>query len=120
MNEKNETERLEAQLRSWKPRVASATLERRLFQPVRRSPGTAWRAGWLAPAAACLMLAISLLNPQNTADMSHRARSAGLVAMISSNQSYAAYLPGSFSRTHNQLESFAARGGFLSPTNLMQ
>jgi len=116
----NEMDVLEAQLRSWKPRRPSATLERRLFKSTRPETGMFSLAGWLAPAAACLILAISLLNPHSAGDLSDRTRPGGLVAMIASNQSYAAYLPGSFRRTHNQLESFAVRGGFLSPTNLIQ
>ncbi len=78
-------------------------------------------AGWFASAAACLLFAGLILNPQSTATLSGSLPSGGLVALVLSNQSYAAYLPGSFQRTHNQLETFpkASSGGFLSPTNLI-
>ena len=78
-------------------------------------------AGWFAPAAACLILAGVIFNPRSVATLSDASAAGGMVGMIMSNQSYAAYLPGSFQRTHNQLETFssAASGGFLSPTNLI-
>ena len=78
-------------------------------------------AGWLAPAAACLLFAGVILNPQSAATLSGSPPTGGLVALVLSNQSYAAYLPGSFQRTHNQLETFpgASSGGFFSPTNLV-
>jgi len=77
-------------------------------------------AAWLAPAAACLLFADLILNPQSTATLSGTSASGGMLGLILSNQSYAAYLPGSFQCAHNQLETFAAFGGFLSPTNLIQ
>jgi hypothetical protein len=78
-------------------------------------------AGWLAPAAACLMFAGLILNPQSAPTLSGSTQSGGLRALILSTQSYAAYLPGSFQLTHNQLETFpkASSGGFYSPTNLI-
>ena len=123
MNEMNELDPLEARLRSWTPRRPSATLERRLFARATVSPRPALLAGWLAPAAACLILAGSLLNPQNAGTLSGTSPSGGLAALALSNQSYAAYLPGSFQRTHNQLETFSKSGsdvGFVSATNLIQ
>lgn len=102
---------LETQLQSWKPRRPSATLERQLFRRAARRPRPALVAGWLAPAAACLLLLGSLLNPQSAATLTGDPHSGGLLALISSNQSYASYLPGSFERTHNQLEAFSQAGG---------
>jgi len=111
---------LEARLRSWQLRRPSATLERRLFRraTVGLRPGVL--AGWLAPVAACLIFAGLILNPQSAATLSGPPQSGGMVALVSSNQSYAACLPGRFERTHNQLEAFALDGGFLSPTNLIR
>ena len=111
MNELNELDPLETQLQSWKPRRPSATLERRLFRRAARGPRPALVAGWLAPAAACLLLLGSLLNPQSAATLTGDPHSGGLLALIASNQSYASYLPGSFERTHNQLEAFSQAGG---------
>jgi hypothetical protein len=59
---------------------------------------------WLAPATAALFLTCILLNQRN-APMASPA-TAPLIAMIlSSNQSAAAYLPGSFQREQNRLPS---------------
>ena len=59
---------------------------------------------WLAPAMAGLFLTCILLN-QRAAPMASPA-TAPLIAMIlSSNQSAAAYLPGSFQREQNRLPS---------------
>jgi hypothetical protein len=120
MNEKNEMERLEAELRCWMPRRPSATLERRLFRRATPRPMPAMVAGWLAPAAACLMFAGLILNPQSGGVSSDSPVSGVMAGLILSNQNYAAYLPGSFQRTHNQLETFAACGGRQSPTNFAQ
>jgi hypothetical protein len=131
MNEQNEMDRstlrsaatedgLEAQLRCWRPRRPSATLERRLFRRERARPMPAMVAGWLAPTAACLMFAGLILNPQSAATLSGSTQSGGLMALILSNQSYAAYLPGSFQLTHNQLETFAACGSQQAVTNFAQ
>jgi hypothetical protein len=133
MNEMNELEPLEAQfrparardlsvLRCWMPRHPSAALERRLFHRATAGPRPELVAGWLAPAAACLLFAGLVLNPQGAGTLSGPPESGGMVALILSNQSYAAYLPGSFQRTHNQLETFSrtASDGFFSPTNLIR
>jgi len=59
---------------------------------------------WLAPAIAALFLTCIILNQRN-APMASPA-TAPLIAMIlSSNQSAAAYLPGSFQREQNRLPS---------------
>ena len=107
-------------MRCWMPRRPSATLERRLFRRVTPRPKPAMVAGWLAPAAACLMFAGLLLNPQGAGVSSGSPQSGGMVGLILSNQSYASYLPGSFQRTHNQLEAFAACGGQQAVTNFAQ
>jgi len=63
-----------------------------------------------------------VLNPQGAATLSGSPQPGGMLALILSNQSYAAYLPGSFQRTHNQLETFTrtSSSGFFSATNLIQ
>jgi hypothetical protein len=122
MNEKNELDPLEARLHSWTPRRPSAVLERRLFRPAAVKPRSVMLAGWLAPAAACLIFAGAVLNPRSTSTLPGSQQPRGMIALILSNQSYAAYLPGSFKRTHNQLETFSKTsiGAFASATNLMQ
>jgi hypothetical protein len=108
MNEMNELEKL---LVSWTPRRPSARLERRLFAP---APAAAevllpFRLSWLAPATAGLMLLCVLFN-QLYGSTAYRSASPGpLVAMILSNQSAAAYLPGSFKAERNNLPADAFR-----------
>jgi hypothetical protein len=111
MNEMNESEK---QLLSWTLRRPSAGLERRLFA-VAAAPAEVllpFRLTWLAPAAAALMLMCVLLNQHYGAAFSDSARSGPLVAMILSNQSAAAYLPGSIQADHNNLPADA----FSSPS----
>jgi len=62
----NETNLSENQLRSWQPRRPSAALERRLFARVnprlRLRIEITWAIRLLAPAAACLLVALSALH----------------------------------------------------------
>src|SRR5262245_40067987 len=132
MNEMND---LEMQLRSWAPRRPSAKLRERIFAAsqeaedaarsearaacsVARDPmlpiiesiaaiahrlkPTSFR--WLAPAMAALFLACILLN-QHSAPIAASTTSPFIAMILSSNQSAAAYLPGSFQREQNGLPS---------------
>jgi hypothetical protein len=94
-------ETLENRLRSWSPRRPSAKIEARLFgAPTRLAPKTGWLIGSLAPAAACLLLTLSMFNPGNTGrSLNHEP----LVAMILSNQNYAAYASDNFRQSENNL-----------------
>ena len=47
----------EEQLRSWRPRRPSARLKRRIFRAAGFQIDLVWTVRWLAPAAACLLLA---------------------------------------------------------------
>jgi hypothetical protein len=62
--------------------------------------GTAVPFGWFAPVTAALLLACIVFN-QHAGPATARATNAPLVAMIISNSSSAAYLPGSFQRDQN-------------------
>jgi len=100
---------LERQLLSWTPRRPSARLEGRLFAP---TPAAAevllpFRLSWLAPVTAGLMLMCVLFNQRYGAGLSRAAGPAPLVAMILSNQSVAAYLPGSVQAERNNLPADA-------------
>ncbi len=98
-----ETDSLETRLRSWRPRRPSAKLERRLFgAPARLLPKVAWLLGSLAPATACLLLTLSMFNPGNSG---HSLRHEPLVAMILSNQNYAAYASDNFRGAQNNLSA---------------
>jgi hypothetical protein len=105
MNETNEMNELETQLGLWTPRHPSARLERRLFA-AGAAPVEAllpFRFTWLAPATAALMLMCVLFNQRYAASLSAATTPGPLVAMILSNQSAAAYLPGSFKAEQNNL-----------------
>jgi hypothetical protein len=112
---------LEKPLRSWKPRRASARLERGLFgRPPRQS---ALALPWLAPALACGLWALMIVNPHNTGGLvAESAEGKSMAALSLSNQSYAAYLPGSFTMDQNRWDTFrwtntsvfrSSRGPFL-------
>ena len=106
MNEMNE---LETQLLSWTPRRPSAKLERRLFA-AGLAPAEVllpFRFSWLAPATAALMLMCVLFNQRYGPTFSRSASPGPLVAMILSNQSAAAYLPGGVQAERNSLPADA-------------
>lgn len=96
---------LEMQLGLWTPRHPSARLERRLFAagavPVEAL--LPFRFTWLAPATAALMLMCVLFNQRYGPTLSAATNPGPMVAMILSNQSAAAYLPGSFKAEQNNL-----------------
>ena len=106
MNEINE---LEKWLHSWTPRRPSARLERRLF-PARSAPEEIllpFRFGWLAPTTVALALMCVLFNQRYGAPSSAQTGTNPMVAMILSNQSAPAYLPGSFQAEQNNLPADA-------------
>ena len=109
MNKMNETSELENQLLLWTPRRPSAGLERGLFAggvaPAEAMPP--FRFTWLAPVTATLMLMCVLFNQHYGATFSASAGAGPLVAMILSNQSAPAYLPGSFQAEHNNVPADA-------------
>ena len=116
MNELNE---LEKWLYSWTPRHPSAKLERRLFG-ARPAPVEAllpFRFGWLAPTTVALALMCVLFNQRYGAPSFAPTGASPMVAMILSNQSSAAYLPGSFQAEQNNLpaDAFKWTRGSSSP-----
>ena len=126
MNEMND---LEMQLRSWAPRRPSAKLKAGIFTSNRgaelqtgsgaHAACSVWRVPfglnlahwlkptsfrWLAPVTAALFLTCILLN-QRSAPLAAPSTSPLIAMILSSNQSAAAYLPGSFQREQNGLPS---------------
>jgi hypothetical protein len=98
-----EMDSLENRLRSWQPRRPSAKLKRRLFAaPASIMPKVAWLIGSLAPATACVLLTLSVFNPENTGRL---LRHEPMTAMILSNQNYAAYASDNFREEQNGLFS---------------
>ena len=114
----NEMNPLETQLRSWTPRRPSVKLERRLFGRKRSAPQSAAMLGWLLPATACFLFVCLLSNPENIAPFADQSQRGRLVALSLSNQSYAPFLPGSFQRTANRLDSFEWTNGGSSTSSL--
>jgi hypothetical protein len=77
-----------------------------------------FRFTWLAPATAALMLMCVLFNQRFGPALSTAASPGPLLANILSNQSAAAYLPGSFQAEQNNLPADAfkwARGSRAAP-----
>jgi hypothetical protein len=109
MIEMNESSALEKLLLSWTPRRPSAGLERRIFvtRPATAEALPSFRFSWLAPATAALMLLCVLFNQRYGPAVSGSATAGPLVAMILSNQSAAAYLPGSVQAEQNNLPADA-------------
>lgn len=70
--------------------------------------------GWLAPAAACLLLAVSVLKQGDggLTDLSDGSRQWTTVAL--SNQSYAPYLPANYRGSENRLDTFEWTNGGAS------
>jgi len=109
---------LEKQLYSWTPRRPSARLERRLFaaRTILADALAPFRLSWLAPATATLALLCVLFNQRYGPTFSASASAGPMVAMILSNQSAAAYLPGSVQAEQNNVPADAFRwAGSHSP-----
>ncbi len=94
---------MEIQLRSWALRRPSPKLKRQIQRRAAiAEPEPTFRFGWLAPATAALMLMAALFNQRNNPAISG-STSNSMVAMMMSNPSAPAYLPGSFKAEHNSL-----------------
>ena len=120
-------------MRSWIPRRPSAGLEQRIFNQQHKSKSRKQKAEvrfqlstfnfqlcrfWLVPVTACLLFACLILNQHGAASGSTTPRAGAMVALILSNQSYAAYLPGSFQRAVNRLDTFGWTNGGGFPSSM--
>lgn len=124
----NEVKELERQLRSWAPRRPSPRLEQRILASA-QAPGAgeppadaelrvpSFRLNWLAPATVALLFLCVLFNPRNNLP---RPGSAEIIAVALSNQSAAAWLPGSFACGQNSLpaETFGWTNGRSSTSSI--
>lgn len=99
MNE-NEMNLLENRLRSWQPRRPSPKVKRRLFGSTAQREAINLSLRWIAPAAACLMLAIAILNQESAFSRGSSPRQP-IVGVICSNFMYTNFLPGSRPQGHN-------------------
>jgi hypothetical protein len=80
----------------------------------------AWFLGWLAPATACALLTLSVFNSGNSLP-GGSSRHEPMVAMMLSNQSYAACISGAFQSGQNDPPSITVdwtnRSGSTSSMN---
>jgi len=95
MKELNVTE---TQLRSWQPRPPSANLKKKIFSTDTAAPAATWLWGGLAPAMACVLLTLMILN-RNGENLGSKP----MTALILSNQNCAAYAAGCAQTTQNHL-----------------
>jgi hypothetical protein len=86
MNE-NEMNLLENRLHSWQPRRPSPRVKRRLFGPTAQREAITLSLRWIAPAAACLLLAFTILYQESAFPNGTSARQP-IIGLISSNLSY--------------------------------
>jgi hypothetical protein len=93
---------LEDQLASWKPRRPSARLKQRLFPGSHARPELFRVLNWVAPATVCVMLAVAALR-QETGLSDASPRQDHMVAMMMSNSSVIAYLPGGSSQVEQNI-----------------
>jgi hypothetical protein len=92
----------ETPLPSWRPRRPSAGLKRRIFSAQPATPtATAW-LGWLAPATACALLTLLVFNSGNGLPAGSGSHGT-MMAMILSNQNYAAFAPDGPQNVQNRL-----------------
>jgi hypothetical protein len=80
----------------------------------------AWFLGWLAPATACALLTLTVFNSASSLPGS-TSRHEPMVAMMSSNQSYAACVSDAYQRGQNDPPSITVdwtnRSGSTSSLN---
>lgn len=108
---------LEHQLRSWQPRRPSRKLKRRLFGAAVRREALALSLRWVAPAAACLLLTLTILT-QDAVFSRGRAVQQPLIGVICSNLNYNSLLPGDRPQGDNSIApasfEWTNPGGFTS------
>jgi hypothetical protein len=97
-----ETNELENQLNSWKPRRPSAKIKRRLFPTPHARPELVRMLNWLAPATVCMLLALAAFRQENSLPVA-APHHEPLIAMILSNQNAVVYLPGGSSQIEHNL-----------------
>ena len=114
---------LEIQLRCWALRHPSAKLKQRILESATSAPVEtvqSFRFAWIAPAVTALFLVLVTFNQRQDPALSGSSHSTTVVAMIMSNQTAPAYLPGSFKSTHNSVsaETFEWTNGSHSTSSI--
>jgi hypothetical protein len=93
---------LENQLRSWRPRRPSPKLKRRIFGAAARREAVTLSLRWLAPAAACLLLALTIVK-QGPGFAVGSSGTGPLLGVISSNLIYTNVVPHNGSSGDNRV-----------------
>ena len=91
-------------MRSWQPRRPSAGLKRRIFPARANTLRTATFLGWLAPVTACALLTLWVFNSESGLPAGSNSHGV-IMAMVLSNQNYAAYAPDGSQNVQNRLSS---------------
>lgn len=116
----NETNLLEAQLRSWTPRRPGQKLERHLF-PRAKSPRrfvVPKLVSVCAPVVVCVLLTLATLHPLEPRLLPPSEPQVAMVALTLSNQHYAPYLPGNGQSPANRLDTFEWTNGGYSQSSM--
>jgi hypothetical protein len=105
----------ENRLHSLQPRRPSPRVKQRLFGPTPQREAINLSLRWIAPAAACLLLTVAILNQESSRGQSPRQP---FIGMISSNFLYTNLLPGSHLQSQNSISpasfEWTNPGGFTS------
>jgi hypothetical protein len=83
---------LENRLHSWQPRRPSESIKRHLYPTASAREAASLSLRWLAPVAACLLLALTIASEETNLS-ANSARSDAMVGLISSNLSLTNILP---------------------------
>lgn len=92
---------LENQLRSWQPRRPSPRIKRKLFRSAKTEDSSGFSLSWLAPAAACLLLALTIVNQEPTLSAAAAHRYQPMLGVISSNLNYTGVIAGNRANARN-------------------
>lgn len=113
----NETNSLETQLKSWALRRPSAKFEGRLFAPAptERHPTVAF--AWLAPAAACLFLAVSMLHRPEGEMFAGSSTTNNWGSLTFNNHSSIRYSSSNYQGTENPSATFEWTNGGTSTSS---
>ncbi len=89
---------METQMRCWRPRRPAAALKQKILARPPAEPTTAWLWGGLTPAMACVALTLMAIN-HDPANLGSKP----VMAMVTSNQTYADYALGEAHAAQNHL-----------------
>lgn len=118
----NEWNQLENQLHSWIPRGPSPKLKSTLFPEIAEEAvavpgalGAKW--AWLAPVMGCFLVLMVLSGRGGHLSYLSPRRSTNWLAMVASNQSYAAYIVADFHSEQNGLQKEPIEMSLGQPTS---